>query len=287
MSPELSEDVSSAKNVTIHSSPASRAGAPVKGKGLSVASLVLGILGVAPYVLMLARIPPEVTRLVAELLFLAPIAAIVAGSIALAQKRLGRGMAIAGGALGICSALLMAIALATVLAAAPRMKEEARRLAVKYTAHNLQLIIEEYAAEHDGSYPSEGISWDSIQSLTQYYSGSYLINPYSGQRYKDGKDLFYFPDRLSRSGVNSIVRADVSGCPYAGLKAPEGVPGTIVVLGYTPADALTPCPKEYAIIGFARDVSEPIFDQDAKGGKVYFTLLTPDSDTATPTTGAE
>ena len=247
-----------------------RTEAPVKGKGLSVASLVLGVLSIFPFS------------------FLTGIPAIITGAIALAQRRLGRGMAIAGVVLGaIGSAVIGAgIILALIIPNFVLFQDRARRASVKNNMHVFQTALEAYATDHNGNYPGSDADWSDPEDIFYAYFpggdpigaegspifGQVPLNPYTGERYEYGKDLFYFPARLTESGVNSIIEADQAGCPYDGLEAPGGVQGTIVILGYTPEDAPLPAPQEYAVIGYGRDVSSPTSDNDPSYGKVYFAL---------------
>ena len=243
---------------------------PAKGKGLSVASLVLGVLSIFPFS------------------FLTGIPAIITGAIALAQKRLGRGMAIAGVVLGAIgtTAVTAGIILALIIPNFVLFQERARRTSVKNNMHVFQTALEAYATDHNGNYPGSDADWSDPEDIVYAYFpggdpigadgspifGQVPLNPYTGERYEYGKDLFYFSARLTESGMNSIMQADQEGCPFEGLEAPGGVQGTIVVLGYTPDDAPFPSPQEYAVIGFGRDVSEPMSDKDPSYGKAYFVL---------------
>jgi type II secretory pathway pseudopilin PulG len=242
-----------------------------RGRGLSVASLVLGILAVFPFS------------------FLAGIPAIVAGAVALAQKRLGRGMAIAGVVLGAIGTLVIGLGLllAILVPNFVRFQDRARRSSVKNSMHVVQAALEAYAIDHNGSYPGVASDWSDPEDIFYAYLpggdpvatdgpptyGQMPLNPYSGERYRGGKDLFYFPTRLTEAGMNSIVLADREGCPFNGIEAPEGMQGTIVVVGYVPDTAPFPVVQEYAVIGFGRDVTAPLSDQDpAADGTVYFIL---------------
>jgi hypothetical protein len=110
-----------------------RTEAPVKGKGLSVASLVLGILSIFPFS------------------FLTGIPAIITGAIALAQRRLGRGMAIAGVVLGSIGSVVIGagIILALIIPNFVVYQDRARRTSVKNNMHVFQT---------DADPPSSGSS---------------------------------------------------------------------------------------------------------------------------------
>jgi type II secretory pathway pseudopilin PulG len=230
---------------------------PNRGRGLSVASLVLGILAVFPFS------------------FLTGIPAVITGAIALAQKRLGRGMAIAGVVLGVVGSFVIGVGLilALILPSLVLSQERARQSSVKNSMHVLQTALEAYATDHNGNYPSIESDWSNPEDIFCAYlpggdpigtdgspvCGQLPLNPYTGERYRGGKDLFYFPTRLTETGVNSIILADREDCPFNGIEAPEGTQGTIVVLGYIPDTAPFPAVQEY--------VQDP-----AAIGTIYFVL---------------
>jgi hypothetical protein len=81
-------------------------------------------------------------------------------------------------------------------------------------------------------------------------------------------DLFYFPDSLG-PGVNTVRAPGDSACPYKGLSAPLGRPGTIVVLGHTDRSGTWPRVTEFGIVGFGSEASHPVFDQ-ASPDSSYF-----------------
>ena len=72
-------------------------------------------------------------------------------------------------------------------------------------------------------------------------------------------DLFYFPDSLA-AGADRLRSPNDSGCPYNGLYAPQGKPGTIVILGHTDRSGLWPRVTEYGIAGFDEETSRPMED---------------------------
>jgi len=264
---------------------AAKPSVPVKGKNLSVASLVLGVLSVFPFS------------------FLTGIPAIITGAIALVQRRLGRGMAIAGVVLGVIgsTAVGAGIILALIIPNLVLFQERARCSSVKNAMHVFQTALESYATYNNGQYPTEDESWDvdDESGLARWFPsgdsygtpdepvpGRFPINPYTGEQYEYGEDLFYFPTRLDGSGVNTVTRKDAEGCPFRGLSAPGSNPGTIVILGYSPKDpghrldvytqgvfvGSYDIPTEYAIVGFGRDEAEPLFDRVPNQGTVYFVL---------------
>jgi hypothetical protein len=70
-------------------------------------------------------------------------------------------------------------------------------------------------------------------------------------------DYFYIPDKHKRSGDNRTFSTETGGVPFAGMKAPMGRPGTLVILGYTPPVATACGPTEYALVVYRGDVTEP------------------------------
>jgi hypothetical protein len=75
-------------------------------------------------------------------------------------------------------------------------------------------------------------------------------------------DLFYFPDSLA-TGADWIQSPRDSGCPYTVLSAPQGKPGTIVILGHTDRSGTWPRVTEYGIAGFGKETSHPMKDSGA------------------------
>jgi hypothetical protein len=72
-------------------------------------------------------------------------------------------------------------------------------------------------------------------------------------------DLFYFPDSLA-AGADRLASPDESGCPYKGLSAPQGKPGTIVILGHTDRSGTWPRVTAYGMTGFGEETSRPMKD---------------------------
>jgi hypothetical protein len=83
------------------------------------------------------------------------------------------------------------------------------------------------------------------------------VNPYTGDYYRNGKVFFYQPEALSVAGLNAVVDRNAAKCPFTGLAAPGGVPGTIVILGWSPSEDRG-SPAKYAVIGYGRSTGEPL-----------------------------
>ncbi len=143
----------------------------------------------------------------------------------------------------------------------------------------MQRVMESYGQDHGGNFPPPGMSWRTGDTtgiavlLPEGNTGRMLgiptgaksagrfpWNPFTGEDYEYGRDLFYFPDTLPAPGRNAITSAADSLCPFRTMRPPKGIPGTIMILGYTPPDAVDNQPSEYAIIGFGRADREPILD---------------------------
>ncbi len=256
---KLVDDKPKASEAVSPTGPARKAEAPAKGSGLSVASLVLGILSVFPFSI-LTGIPAAIT-----------------GAIAIAQKRRGRGMAIAGVVLGASTPLTAGIILAIMIPNFVMFQERARRSTVKNNMDVVQCALEAYAVDHNDNYPGPDVSWEpgNGQGMAAYFPGGdpvgssgspvagvFPLNPYSGERYRYGNDLFFVAGALAPS-QNALVRGSDQGCPYRELQAPGGLPGTIVILGHAAlAQSGTKQLQEYGIAGFAREVDEPLHDVD-------------------------
>ena len=100
-------------------------------------------------------------------------------------------------------------------------------------------------------------------------------NPYSHHAYEYGLDLFYFPEGLDSPREKEVCNALNLGCPFARIPAPESLPGTVIVLGYT--DPETQKVTAYAVVGFGGNVAEPLSDMEPIPGeikkeKVFFVL---------------
>lgn len=165
----------------------------------------------------------------------------------------------------------------------------------------LQRVMESYGQDHAGNFPPPGISWlagdtTGIAVLLPEGNpgrimgvpsgpkvpGRFPWNPFTGEDYQYGKDLFYFPDTLAAPGRNAITSTVDSLCPFRLMRPPKGIPGTIMILGYTPPDAVDSQPSEYAIIGFGRADREPILETRPAGqdslpasGPHYFVIHNP------------
>jgi hypothetical protein len=85
------------------------------------------------------------------------------------------------------------------------------------------------------------------------------VNSYSKSAYRYGVDLFYYPDSLA-PGANVLRSPSDSACPYRKLSAPQGRPGTIIILGHTDRSGTGPRVTEYGMVGFGEDVSQPMPD---------------------------
>jgi hypothetical protein len=92
------------------------------------------------------------------------------------------------------------------------------------------------------------------------------VNSYTKSAYRYGVDLFYFPDSLA-AGANTVASPGDSACPYDGLFAPQGKPGTIVILGHTDLPGTRPRVTEYGIVGFGSDTSRPLPDPASPNGR--------------------
>jgi hypothetical protein len=222
----------------------------------------------------------SVTSLVLEIgaLLSGPIAgvpAIILGWIALARRKPGRGMAIAGMTIGTVGTVIVSIFLLVAGAALARLHEENRRAEVWRNMGFTHTAMENWYITHLGTYPGPEVSWApdaGAAGMSGHFpdddagiSPSFPINPYTGKHYAPGTDLFYFPDYLAQ-GQREIVDGSLPGCPYQGLAAPEGMPGTILVLGWTKARDGEGRVEEYAVVGYGRKTNEPIHTDKWRDG---------------------
>jgi len=239
-------------------------------KNLSIASLVLGIISMSSFSILTG------------------IPAIVLGARALARKRPGRNMARAGIVLGVIGSLVFGTLNCGLFLTMARFPDtKASHVAVKNSMHVFQTAIEAYATDHKGCYPTADLSWwergdgkgfagylpggDPYGADGSPIPGRYPTNPYTRKPYKYGFDLFYFPTRLTQSGLVAITDSAQLDCPF-NFGAPTKRPGTIVILGYTPEGEEHSGPAEYAIIGFGWDPTKPLTEHYATGTKVFYVL---------------
>ncbi len=229
---------------------------PPKSKNLSVASLVLGLVSLTPAT------------------FLTGIPAVICGAIALKQRRPGFWPAVVGIVTGAFGTFVLTLAMLLPLMA--RQRERTRVATVQRNMRAYQAALEDYAREHSGRYPVPGVSWepeDEDGMVLHFKGGGQFpagipVNPYTGENYHRGKDFFYRPEDLAETGLNAVAaRTDVR-CPFSGLAAPGDMPGTIVILGWTPPEEYG-SPTEYAVVGYGRATAEPLAGHS---GRTFFVL---------------
>jgi hypothetical protein len=236
---------------------------------LSAVALTLGILSLTPAT------------------FVAGIPAIVVAIKALRDHRPGRGMAYGGLVTGVLGTFVLTFAMLLPIIA---WQTDLHRIAlVKQKMQAFRSALEDYADENDRRYPKEEISWEQEddEGMVLHFKGRGRLlsaggrqgegvdelklhyrdedrpltgiptNPYTRERYRVGKDLFYLPEYLNEAGLHAVVNRRDTRCPYVGLAAPSGVPGTVVILGWSPPE-LRGSPTEYAVVGYGRNTTEPM-----------------------------
>ncbi len=247
-----------------------QAAAQGENRTLSIAALALGLASLTPVT------------------FVAGIPAIIVSAIALKRRRPGRGMAYAGLVAGAFGTLILPFAMLLPLV---RWQRELHRVAVvKSNMQAYRAALEDFAVENNGRYPKEGISWEQEddEGMVLHFKGPGRLlaagssrepgrvdelklryrdedrpltgipfNPYSRDRYRVGKDFFYLSGYLAETGLNTVVDRADPRCPYVGMTAPGGLPGTIVIVGWSPPER-PGSPIEYAIVGYGRNTAEPL-----------------------------
>jgi hypothetical protein len=236
---------------------------------LSTVALALGILSLTPAT------------------FVAGIPAIIVSAKALREHRPGRRRAYSGLVTGVFGTFVLTFVMLVPIIA---WQTDLHRIdLVKQKMQAFRNAIEDYAAENDGRYPKEGISWEQEddEGMVLHFKGRGQLlsaggrqaggvdelklhyrdedrpltgiptNPYTRERYRVGKDLFYLPEYLDEAGLHEVVNRRDARCPYVGLAAPSGVPGTVVILGWSPPE-LRGSPVDYAVIGYGRNTAEPL-----------------------------
>jgi hypothetical protein len=225
-----------------------------KTRALSIVALVFGLVSLTPAT------------------FLAGIPAIILSIIALRKYQPGRRMAYTGLVTGAFGTLVLTFAMLLPIIAWQR---ELHRVAVvKQNIQAYRAAMEDFAARNEGRYPKSGLSWekeDEDGMVLHFKTDLGLLtsipfNPYTHERYRKGKDFFYLPDDLAETGLNTVVDSTDARCPYVGLDAPGDVPGTIVIVGWSPPEARG-SPTEYAVVGYGRDTAEPL-----RSGRDFFVL---------------
>jgi hypothetical protein len=220
----------------------------------STVALVLGLAALTP------------------LTFITGIPAIILAAIALKKHQPGRGMAYTGLVTGAFGTLVLTFVL--LLPMITWQRELHRVALVKQNMQAYRAALDDYATDNEGRYPRPGISWekeDEDGMVLHFKTETGLLtsipfNPYTRERYRKGRDFFYLPEYLGETELNAVVDRDNPRCPFAGLAAPGGVPGTIVILGWSPTE-FHGSPIEYAVFGYGRNTAEPI-----RRGRNYLVL---------------
>ena len=216
-----------------------------KTKTLSIVAVALGLASLTPAT------------------FLTGIPAIILSLVALRKHRPGRGMAYTGLVTGAFGTLVLTFVMLLPIIAWQR---ELHRVAlVKMNMQAYRAAMQDFAAQNQGHYPKSGMSWekeDEDGMVLHFKTDMGLLtsipfNPYTHERYRKGIDFFYLPEDLAETGLNAIVDRTDGRCPYVGLSAPGGVPGTIVIVGWSPPE-LRGSPTEYAVVGYGRNTAEPL-----------------------------
>jgi hypothetical protein len=179
-------------------------------------------------------------------------------------------VALAIAALGLLGVFVLSLVL-------PAHTRKRRVESVKHAMRVIQTALEAYSTDHNGNYPGRDRSWltsgDDIL-VSSYFpggdpfgvdgsplAGQLPINPYTREQYRDGHDLFYGQAScfgVLREGAGGLCQAGEAECPYRGLRAPNGVSGTIVILTHVPKDSPSGAVLEYGICGFGPDANTPL-----------------------------
>lgn len=206
--------------------------------------------------------------------FVTGIPAIILSILALRLRMPGRGRAYTGLVTGAIGTVILTFVMLPPLVTWER---ELHRIGVvKQNMQAYRAALDDYAAKNEGHYPRSGISWekeDEDGMVLHFKARNGLLtgipfNPYTQERYRIGRDFFYWPESLAEAALGAAVSRTDPGCPYVGMAAPGGVPGTIVVLGWSPAEERG-SPTEYAIVGYGRSTAEPLA---VHRGQTFFVL---------------
>ncbi len=219
--------------------------------------------------------------------FVAGIPAILMATKVLRERRPGRRMAYGALVTGTLGTFVLTFVMLLPIIA---WQIDVHRIAlVRQKMQAFRSALDDYAAENNGRYPKAGISWEQEddEGMVMHFKGrgqllsasgrqegltdelklryrdedrpltGIPINPYTRDRYRLGRDFFYLPEYLGEAGLHAVVNHKDARCPYVGLAAPGGVPGTILIVGWSPPD-FHGAPIEYAVVGYGRNTAEPI-----------------------------
>jgi hypothetical protein len=197
------------------------------------------------------------------LTFVTGIPAVLLAAVALKKGKPGRGRAYTGLVTGAFGTLVLTFVLLLPIIAWQR--EVHRVSLVKQNMQSYRGALDDYATNNEGRYPRRGVSWekeDEDGMVLHFKSETGLLtsipfNPYTGKRYQRGRDFFYLPEYLQETELNEVVDRSNPHCPFAGMAAPGGMPGTIVIVGWSPAEFHS-SPIEYAVVGYGRNTAEPM-----------------------------
>jgi len=197
--------------------------------------------------------------------------------------------------------LIIGVLVALVVPNLVLMQERARRTAVRGVMRALNVAVQAYAADNNGTYPGEGsftksalanwgppgmdiIYWfpggDPIGANGSPIPGVMPSNPYTGRRYNyededmDGESYYGL---LEERGQHTQCLSSDPDCPYLDLPAPNELEGTVCIVSYVSEQSANGAMEEYGIVGYGRDVTEPMFDRvadDAAGARTlqFFVL---------------
>ncbi len=177
--------------------------------------------------------------------------------------------------------LIIGILLALVIPNFVLFQERARRSSVKNNMHIVQTVMEAYATDHYGAYPSEDYegAWeiddDEVANPACYFPGGdpfdpedpeagkpgqFPTNPYTGKRYNtEEEDMLYAVEEVEL-GQCAMLNSEDDDCPYLDLESESGFSGEIgIIVGLHPE---TDQYIEYGVYGFGKIVTMPMFEVD-------------------------
>ena len=189
--------------------------------------------------------------------------------------------------------LIIGILLALIIPNFVLFQERARRSSVKNNMHVVQTTLEAYATDHYGNYPladAAPFTIDDELGLSPYFPGGdpygisgeiifgkFPTNPYNAMQYNvDNEDLLYGDDGIYTTDVPGEVSSkredDEPSTPYVDLEAASAMPGEIDVCTFI--DPNSEYVTEYGIVGYGRDITNPMYDKDPVDPdiRIYFVL---------------
>jgi len=181
---------------------------------------------------------------------------------------------------------IIALLLALIVPNFILITERARRSAVRNNMHVVQTVLEAYASDNGGAYPTPFLSWRDGDStgIALWFPGGeptqdpprpgrMPVNPYTSRRYNqtDTVDLDYTTLYGALApGQNARNRGDDPDCPYARFGGIPERPGGVGIATCRGLLGDSVVAYEYGIYGFGRNCEFPMYELDPQADSGEF-----------------